>query len=65
MFDSEYYEDMRQESMTQGQYMREALREYGRNVGAQREEQPWILTPYDTWERNPYYTGEPVPCPEL
>ena len=24
----------------------------------------WILSPYDTWERNPHYRGEPQPHPE-
>lgn len=35
----------------------EACREYARNVGAEFPEKPWILTDYDTWEKNPYYTG--------
>jgi hypothetical protein len=24
----------------------------------------YILSPYDTWHRNPFYTGEPGPHPE-
>lgn len=35
----------------------EACREYARTVGADRPERPWILTDFDTWERNPYYRG--------
>ena len=42
----------------------DACREYARNVGMDRPEQPWILTDYDTWERNPHYTGPPAPHPE-
>lgn len=30
-----------------------------RNLGSQ-----WIASPYDTWERNPHYQGEPQPHPE-
>jgi hypothetical protein len=42
----------------------DACREYTYAVGAERPEQPWILTNYDTWERNPYYrhtAGRPYP----
>ena len=42
----------------------EAAKEYARNAGADRPECAWILTPWDSWEVNPYYTGEPVPHPE-
>jgi hypothetical protein len=42
----------------------EACREYARNVGAERPERPWILTDYDTWERNPFYSGPPARHPE-
>lgn len=42
----------------------EACREYARNVGCDRPQQAWILTDFDTWERNPYYTGPAVPHPE-
>ena len=42
----------------------EACREFARNIGAERPEQPWILTGRDTWERNPFYHGPPVPDPE-
>lgn len=35
----------------------DACREYARNVGSDRPDRPWILTNYDTWERNPYYRG--------
>ena len=24
----------------------------------------WILSPYDTWERNPFYSGPAVPHPD-
>ena len=44
--------------------MSDAVREYTWNVGADRRDIAWILSSYDTWHRNPYYTGEPVPHPE-
>ena len=42
----------------------EACREYAMNVGADHPEQAWLLTDYDTWERNPHYHGPAVPHPE-
>lgn len=42
----------------------DACREYARNVGRERLEQAWILTDYDTWQRNPFYTGPAVRHPE-
>lgn len=37
--------------------------------GEEHPERPWILTPFDTWERNPFYDGskgpfESIPHPE-
>jgi hypothetical protein len=51
---------MNDETASQG----EAYREMVNNVGSDRPEQCWILTPYDTWERNPAYTGPDQPHPE-
>ena len=42
----------------------EAAREFARNVGMERPQQAWILTSYDTWEPNPFYTGPKVRHPE-
>jgi len=41
-----------------------AAREYVANAGAHQPEKEWILTPYDSWERNPHYQGEPGVHPE-
>jgi len=40
------------------------VKEYARNVGAERPNQEWILTDYDSWERNPHYRGVPGRHPE-
>jgi hypothetical protein len=32
--------------------------------GAERADEQWILSPYDTWERNPHYTGPDQGHPE-
>ena len=45
-------------------FMQEAVREWVRNVGYDRPDQPWILSDYDSWEKNPFYRGPPVPHPE-
>lgn len=42
----------------------EAAREYARNAGADNPQKAWILTPWDTWEANPSYSGPAVPHPE-
>lgn len=43
---------------------REAALEYARNAGMDRVDNAWILTPQDSWERNPFYCGPSVPHPE-
>jgi hypothetical protein len=45
-------------------YQQDAVREYTRTVGAEHPERAWILSPYDTWEANPFYTGPAVRHPE-
>jgi hypothetical protein len=45
-------------------FMREAVREWVWIVGQDRSDQQWILSSYDTWERNPHYTGADQPHPE-
>lgn len=42
----------------------EAFKEYARNAGHERPDSEWILTPWDTWEKNPWYSGKPGPHPE-
>ena len=32
--------------------------------GEFQPEVEWILSSWDSWERNPYYTGKPGPHPE-
>lgn len=53
----EYDDAMAQEHMTQGEYMSEALAQYARAHGEAEPEREWILSPYDTWHRNPFYRG--------
>lgn len=42
----------------------EACREFARNVGAECPEREWISTPFDSWERNPFYRGHRHVDPE-
>lgn len=42
----------------------EARAEYAANAGRERVEQAWVLTPWDTWEANPFYRGPAVRHPE-
>ena len=50
--------------MSSSEYMSEALNQYAGAYGEEREEQEWILSPFDTWHKNPYYTGTPGRHPE-
>jgi hypothetical protein len=45
-------------------YMQEAVREWVWTVGQDRSDQQWVLSAYDTWERNPHYTGPDQGHPE-
>jgi len=42
----------------------EACREYAANVGADRPDVAWIITDWDSWEPNPFYSGPLMPHPE-
>jgi len=64
MFDAEREDAMAQESMSDGEYMHAALRQYAGAYGAEDADSAWISTPFDTWERNPHYVGLPMPHPE-
>lgn len=59
------YEDSRaQDAMSQGEYMSAALSQYAGVYGAEDVTREWILSPYDTWHKNPYYVGPPGRHPE-
>lgn len=45
-------------------YLQEAVAEYAREHGRINRESAWILSPFDTWERNPFYQGPPQRHPE-
>lgn len=42
----------------------EAIEEQKQIFGYERQEQQWILTSWDSWEKNPYYSGPPQRHPE-
>lgn len=42
----------------------DARAEFARNAGHDNPDQEWILTPFDTWERNPSYRGPKGRHPE-
>jgi hypothetical protein len=43
----------------------EIIREQVRYDGQFCRDVAWILSDFDTWERNPFYKGPEVPQPEL
>jgi hypothetical protein len=45
-------------------YIQQAIREWAWIVGAERLDQQWLLTDYDTWEPNPHYHGPDQGHPE-
>ena len=42
----------------------DACREQAYNEGYEDPSRAWILTWFDSWERNPFYVGPAVPHPE-
>lgn len=42
----------------------EAVQEFALNIGNENSDRCWLLTSYDTWVRNPFYTGPSQPHPE-
>ena len=42
----------------------EASKEFARNYGETHLTHAWVLTPFDVWEKNPFYIGPAVPHPE-
>lgn len=50
--------------LTQGEWYGAARNEYAREHGREEPDRAWILTPLDTWERNPFYQGPPARHPE-
>lgn len=52
------------EAMNDGEYARAAVNQYASAHGANDPDVAWILSPFDSWEPNPFYSGPPVPHPE-
>ena len=44
--------------------MADAVQEYAMWVGKDKPLQQWILSDYDTWEKNPFYIGPDQGHPE-
>lgn len=61
---NEMIDDLRDEKMTQGEYVSSAVNQHAAALGFENRKQAWILSPFDTWGKNPYYTGPPVPHPD-
>jgi hypothetical protein len=53
-----------QDAMTQGEYNSTAISQYSSAHGADSQDCAWILSPFDSWERNPFYSGPAQPHPE-
>lgn len=53
-----------QDAMSQGEYMSCAFGQYAAAYGAEDPAREWILSPYDTWHKNPFFTGTPGRHPE-
>lgn len=45
--------------------LEDACREYAQDYGKEHSQSQWLLTPWDTWERNPHYSGPDQPHPEM
>ena len=51
--------------MSNSEWRRGALDQYADAYGEERPNVEYILSPYDTWLRNPYYTGAPGLHPDF
>jgi hypothetical protein len=51
--------------MSNSEWRRGAIDQYASAYGEERPHVEYILSPYDTWLRNPYYTGAPGPHPDF
>jgi len=60
----EYQRVMAEEAMSEGEYMAEAMYQHTVAYGEERPDDEYLLSPFDTWEKNPWYAGEPGPHPE-
>ena len=45
-------------------FIQEAVAQWVSVYGFEHQDEAWILSDYDTWHRNPYYTGPEVQHPE-
>ncbi len=63
-FSAEDYEAALEEAARGPANPSEARAEYAANAGAESADREYILTPWDTWEVNPYYRGPRGPHPE-
>ena len=45
-------------------FMQEAVAQWVWAYGSERPDQAWILSDYDTWHKNPFYTGPETRHPE-
>ncbi len=45
-------------------FTQEAILEWVWNIGKDFPNEQWLLSDYDTWERNPYYFGPQQKHPE-
>ena len=52
------------EMLTDGEYMAEYFWQYANAHGEERADEEWISSPFDTWHKNPHYTGAPGRHPE-
>jgi hypothetical protein len=53
-----------QDALSQAEYNSMAVSQYASAYGAESQDSAWILSPFDSWERNPFYNGPPQPHPE-
>jgi len=61
---NEYQDAMDQDAMSQCEYNTAAIAEYASAYGVTDTTSAWVLTPFDSWERNPHYVGLRIPHPE-
>lgn len=65
MFYDEMENALWNESLSQSEHTQLSMKEWVNNYGFDNPGKEWIVTPFDTIEKNPHYFGPSTPMPEL
>lgn len=59
-----YEEESFSDSLSDSQWRSAAVQQWAADRGQLRPDLAWIISPFDTWEPNPFYVGPRQPHPD-